>query len=160
MAKKDIDWESLEREYRAGIRSLRDIAEQFGCSEGAIRKKASRDSWVRDFSSADNSQSKRVATKQEDLYSRSGFVYVLFIEDSSGIRFYKVGMASSLSERIKTHQCSSPFLVQIACSYFTENMRREERSIHEQIKDKKIRGEWFDLSHEDLIAISGRSLLV
>lgn len=45
----DIDWESIEREYRAGIRSLRDIAAEFGCSHAAIKKRAARDEWTRDL---------------------------------------------------------------------------------------------------------------
>lgn len=45
-----IDWDGVEREYRAGIRSLRDIADQCGVTEGAIRKRARRDGWERDLS--------------------------------------------------------------------------------------------------------------
>jgi hypothetical protein len=47
--KKDVDWDAIEREYRIGIRSLRDIAEENGCTEGAIRKRAKRDGWSRDL---------------------------------------------------------------------------------------------------------------
>ena len=47
---RSIDWEAIEREYRAGIRSLREIAEQFGITHGAIRKRAARDGWKRDLS--------------------------------------------------------------------------------------------------------------
>lgn len=42
-----IDWEGIEKEYRAGIRSLRDIADQFEVTHGAIRKRAARDGWTR-----------------------------------------------------------------------------------------------------------------
>ena len=59
-----VDWESVEREYRAGIRSLRDIAGEFGCTETAIRKRAKRDEWERDLSA-------KVAAKAESLVRKN-----------------------------------------------------------------------------------------
>jgi hypothetical protein len=48
--RKKIDWESVAKHYRAGIRSLRDIGGEFGISEGAIRKRAKKEGWPRDLS--------------------------------------------------------------------------------------------------------------
>lgn len=45
----DIDWENVELEYRAGIRSLRAIGSQFGVSDAGIIKRAKRDGWERDL---------------------------------------------------------------------------------------------------------------
>ena len=50
ITKRVIDWESIEKEYRAGIRALRDIASEFGVTEGAIRKKELKEDWIRDLS--------------------------------------------------------------------------------------------------------------
>jgi len=47
--RKIIDWESVETQYRIGIRSLKDIGLEFGVSDAAIIKRARRDSWVRDL---------------------------------------------------------------------------------------------------------------
>jgi len=58
--RRSIDWEAVEPEYRAGIRSLRHIAAQFGCTEGAIRSKAKERGWERDLSA-------RIAAKTEAL---------------------------------------------------------------------------------------------
>ncbi|HBR4372331.1 TPA: hypothetical protein UO056_004568 [Klebsiella pneumoniae] len=41
------DWEAIESAYRAGVLSLREIGAQYGVTEGAIRKRAKRDGWVR-----------------------------------------------------------------------------------------------------------------
>lgn len=46
---KFIDWEAIEKHYRAGLKSLRTIAEEYGVSEGAIRKRAKRDLWTRNL---------------------------------------------------------------------------------------------------------------
>lgn len=65
MTRKTVDWESVEREYRAGVRSLRDIASEFGCSEGAIRKKAKTEEWTRDLSAKINSRADELVRKAE-----------------------------------------------------------------------------------------------
>ena len=44
------DWESIEREYRAGQLSVREIARRFGITEGPIRRKAKALKWKRDLS--------------------------------------------------------------------------------------------------------------
>lgn len=49
MTRKVIDWESVEIQYRAGIRSLKDIGREFDVSDAAIVKRAKRDGWTRDL---------------------------------------------------------------------------------------------------------------
>jgi hypothetical protein len=49
MARKAVDWESVEREYRAGIRSLKDIGAEFGVSDAGILKRAKKEEWQRDL---------------------------------------------------------------------------------------------------------------
>lgn len=50
MTPKQPDWEAIERAYRAGALSIRTIAERFGVSDTAIRKKAKALNWARDLS--------------------------------------------------------------------------------------------------------------
>ena len=47
--RKVVDWESVEIQYRAGIRSLKDIGREFDVSDAAIVKRAKRDGWTRDL---------------------------------------------------------------------------------------------------------------
>lgn len=49
MTRKVIDWESVEVQYRAGARSLKDIGREFDVSDAAIVKRAKRDGWSRDL---------------------------------------------------------------------------------------------------------------
>ncbi len=49
MPARDIDWLIIEREYRAGVLSLREIGRSHGVTEGAVRKRAKRDEWERDL---------------------------------------------------------------------------------------------------------------
>lgn len=47
---KAADWERIELDYRAGIKTLRQIADENGITHGAINKRAKRDGWERDLS--------------------------------------------------------------------------------------------------------------
>lgn len=44
---KPIDWIGIERDYKAGVMSNREIARWYGVSETAIRKKAKQEAWAR-----------------------------------------------------------------------------------------------------------------
>ena len=76
MATKQPDWEAIERAYRAGLLSIREIASTQGITHGAINKRAKRDGWERNLKAkiqakADALVSKRtvstlVSTKQAD----------------------------------------------------------------------------------------------
>lgn len=46
--RKFPDWNIIEGLYKAGERSLRDIAEEHGTSESTIRSRAKKHGWVRD----------------------------------------------------------------------------------------------------------------
>lgn len=50
MTPKQPDWEAIERAFRAGALSIRNIADRNGVSDTAIRKKAKALSWERDLS--------------------------------------------------------------------------------------------------------------
>lgn len=44
-----IDWEAIEKDYRAGIKSLRKMAEEYEVSHVAIKKRADKEGWPRDL---------------------------------------------------------------------------------------------------------------
>ena len=57
--RKQVDWESVERDYSAGLLSLREIAAKYGVDESGIRYKAKRNGWTRDLS-------KKIEQRTED----------------------------------------------------------------------------------------------
>lgn len=61
--KRNTDWERIELDYRAGVLTLREMAAAGGVTEGAIRKRAKRDDWVRDLSA-------KIKAKADDLVRR------------------------------------------------------------------------------------------
>jgi len=48
-SKPPIDWEAVEREYRAGQLSVAEIGRQFAVSRAAIMKRAAKFGWVRNL---------------------------------------------------------------------------------------------------------------
>lgn len=67
--KRPTDWEAIERDYRAGLLSLREIANHHGITEGAIRKRAKRDMWARDLAA-------KIKAKAEELVRKESVVRV------------------------------------------------------------------------------------
>lgn len=51
-AKKAVDWIAIEKDYRAGIKSNRQIAVEHSITEGAVRKKAKEFDWKKDLTAS------------------------------------------------------------------------------------------------------------
>lgn len=58
------NWEAIERDFRMGVRAVTAIAQEHGITEGAIRKRAKRDGWVRDLNA-------KVRAKADDLVRKA-----------------------------------------------------------------------------------------
>lgn len=43
--RKEIDWQSIRAEWEAGSLAIREIARQYGVSDGAVRKRAKLEAW-------------------------------------------------------------------------------------------------------------------
>jgi len=63
--RKTHDWERIELDYRAGVKSLREIGADHSISEGAIRKRAKRDGWTRDLAQKIQSKADELVRKSE-----------------------------------------------------------------------------------------------
>lgn len=61
--KKFVDWELIERDYRAGIKTLRQIGDEHGVSHTAIQKRAKKEDWSRDLT-------QKVQQKAQDLVAK------------------------------------------------------------------------------------------
>ena len=67
------DWEKIEADYRAGIKTLRQIAGEHGVSHVAINKRAKRDGWSRDLSA-------KIAAKADELVTKGAVTSVVTTE--------------------------------------------------------------------------------
>lgn len=59
-SKPSVDWERVEADYCAGIKSLREIAAEHGITEGTIRARAKKNDWPRNVAA-------KVAAKAEKI---------------------------------------------------------------------------------------------
>ena len=62
--RKQVDWESVERDYSAGLLSLRELADKYGVAESYIRKKANQKDWSRDLSAKIQSKAEKLVRSE------------------------------------------------------------------------------------------------
>lgn len=62
--KKVVDWELIERHYRAGIKTLRQIGEEYGTSHVSIQKRAKKFGWTRSLTEKIQQKAQELVTKQ------------------------------------------------------------------------------------------------
>jgi DNA-binding Lrp family transcriptional regulator len=63
-SKRQTDWERVEYDYRAGLLSVREIADSQGISHTAVSKRAKKEGWERDLTA-------RIKAKAEALVSKA-----------------------------------------------------------------------------------------
>jgi len=79
-----------------------------------------------------------------------GHIYVVQIEN---FNYYKIGWSLHLFERLSKAQTFLPFEIKPIFGVKVKNVRKKEAQLHKLFKEKRIRGEWFQLSFEDLALI-------
>lgn len=62
---RQYDWESIERDYRAGVLSVREISSKHGPSHTAINKRAKKEQWERDLKAKIKAKADALVSKSE-----------------------------------------------------------------------------------------------
>ena len=78
------------------------------------------------------------------LKNQLTFLYVM-IDKNTG--YYKIGRSKNPEARERTLQSEKPTIEMI---FSAESKISDEKVLHELFKNKRIRGEWFDLSGSDI----------
>jgi hypothetical protein len=73
-ARADIDWEGVERDYRAGVATLRQIAETYKTNHVSVLKRARSEGWDRDLSARIAEKAAALITRQEANKSATNLV--------------------------------------------------------------------------------------
>lgn len=79
--------------------------------------------------------------------TKDGYVYIIKKNDENIV---KIGMSKNYSERTKQISTKLPFEVETVKVFKTKDMYSLERKLHDIYKEKRLNGEWFELSNEDL----------
>ena len=89
---------------------------------------------------------KRLLRHPEKLQNpMPGYVYLMKM-----CGYYKIGYSQDPTTRSKEIGVLAPMQPEIVHTIFTNNMRETEAVFHYQFREKRIRGEWFDLSEDDV----------
>jgi len=91
----------------------------------------------------------RPAPQSVTSKDRGGFVYLL----KSDTGYYKIGHTVNPDNRITTFGVLLPFEVEYDHLIQSPDMRRLESDLHRRYEDKRVNGEWFDLSVDDVAYI-------
>ncbi|RUR26833.1 hypothetical protein ELY33_17140 [Vreelandella andesensis] len=107
---KKPDWEAIESAFRAGSLSIRNIADQHGVSDTAIRKRATKHGWQRDLTeqvqkaARDKLVRKKVreAGSQEQLRTDAEIIEEASTEAASVVLRHRAGLAQwrSISDKL------------------------------------------------------------
>lgn len=140
----ESEWDQLKADWCTDHYSNRELGERYGVSNVAITKRVKNEGWGKNKNSlSDNSKS-----------TACGFIYVLKITDTANNVFYKIGLAKNLEQRVNTLQTGNPFEIKIILSFYVESMIEEEKKLHFMFSHKRLRGEWFNLTNDDLNIIA------
>lgn len=74
--------------------------------------------------------------------------YVYLIKSPSG--HYKIGRTVNPNDRLRMFGVQLPFEVEIIALIKSDDHKRLEASLHQTYNDKRVNGEWFALSPEDV----------
>ena len=86
-------------------------------------------------------------TTQIPNYEFTDFGWIYIIKSGS---YYKIGKTKNIIGRLKTHQVSSPFDLEIIHKKELFNHPAIEESLHNIFSKKRTRSEWFNLDKNDL----------
>lgn len=85
--------------------------------------------------------------------SNAGYVYL--IKDVSMTGHYKIGKTRNPHDRLSTFGVKLPFEIETVCLIRCDRYHELESNLHRQFADKRVNGEWFNLSPEDVEYIKG-----
>lgn len=75
-------------------------------------------------------------------------------------QYYKIGVAADVESRLAQLSTGNPFPLEVETVYTFDNAEVVERAIHQKLKSKRVRGEWFELSYDDTVELHQLCLLL
>lgn len=79
---------------------------------------------------------------------KAGYVYV--IKDVSVTGYHKIGRTNNPERRLREFTVKLPFETHLVMLIESENAAALEKSLHSLLNYTRIRGEWFDLGHDEI----------
>ena len=83
--------------------------------------------------------------------------YVYLVQSPTGA--YKIGRSQNPANRVRTFNVKLPFEIEYVCVIQTPRMKGLEKELHQRFAEKRIDGEWFRLSADDVDYIKSLAVL-
>ena len=77
-----------------------------------------------------------------------GLVYLITTNETPGK--YKIGMTQNINQRINNLRAVVPVTFRVLHLIECSNMRQAENTLHRKFSEKRLVGEWFALTYEDI----------
>lgn len=85
-----------------------------------------------------------------DSYKNLGYIYLIQAETGH----YKIGRSRNVPERMRLFSVKLPFKFEILHQFPCQDMYTAESDLHEIFADKRVNGEWFSLSSENVSTLT------
>ena len=79
-----------------------------------------------------------------------GYLYVLQCQE-----FYKIGIADDIKQRMASLQTGNPIKLRLILCQRRSKYKNAERFYHQHFRAKRVQGEWFKLSYDDVEWLAG-----
>ena len=83
----------------------------------------------------------------EDIAAKYSGLYVI---NAVGTNRYKIGFTKDLKSRLRSFRTAMPTKVDLIFYVWTLDYLYLEKLLHNDFKDKRVRGEWFEFDNDDL----------
>lgn len=78
---------------------------------------------------------------------KEGFIYL--IESENG--YFKLGRSIDVDRRLSQHEMDYPLKLRVVHSFASSDVRRDEKRLLRNFRDRQLRGEWFSLELQDVL---------
>lgn len=95
----------------------------------------------------DRLESERIAGPK-DASKISGFIYIIKAKN-----IYKIGRSQHFESRVNVYRTENPFKTTVIFQKKVDGYVEVEKDLLDMFKDKRVKGEWFKLSKEDILWI-------
>jgi hypothetical protein len=68
-------------------------------------------------------------------------------------QYYKIGVAADVEQRLAQLSTGNPFPLEVLAVYGFANAEPVEHAIHQRFANARVRGEWFELGENDVLAV-------
>ncbi len=89
----------------------------------------------------------------EQIVDKEGVIYLI---QCVGFPYYKIGISDNTENRLSTLQTGVPFELKLIKSVYVTKAIEAERYLHSLYEAKRVRGEWFNFTDNELDDVIGK----